>query len=52
MREIQCCFSDTFVDDGSFTALQRKIDDASAGDTITLEKDYTYDDGFSKPNES
>ena len=40
--------TDTFVDDGSFTALQRKIDDASAGATITLEKDYTYDDGFSK----
>ena len=40
--------TDTFVDDGSFTALQRKIDDASAGDTITLDRNYTYDDGFSK----
>ena len=40
--------TDTFVDDGSFTALQRKIDDASAGDTITLDRNYTYDEGFSK----
>ena len=40
--------TDTFVDDGSFTALQKKIDDASNGATITLTKDYTYDEGFSK----
>ena len=40
--------TDTFVDDGSFTALQRKIDDANSGDTITLDRNYTYDDGFSK----
>lgn len=35
-------------DDGTFTALQKKIDDAKAGSTITLENDYKYDEGFSK----
>ena len=35
------------TDDGSFTALQNKINEASEGSTITLENDYTYDDGFS-----
>ena len=34
-------------DSGTFTALQKKIDDASKGATITLENDYTYDEGFS-----
>lgn len=34
-------------DNGTFTALQNKIDAASEGDTITLERDYTYDEGFS-----
>ena len=35
------------ADDGTFTALQNKINNASKGDTITLDKDYTYDEGFS-----
>ncbi len=35
-------------DDGTFTALQKKIDDAEKGSTITLDKDYAYDEGFSK----
>ena len=30
------------VDDGTFAALQKKINDAEDGSTITLEKDYTY----------
>ena len=34
-------------DDGTFTALQKKIRDAEDGATITLDKDYTYDEGFS-----
>lgn len=34
------------VDDGTFTALQKKISDAPAGSTITLERDYAYNDGF------
>jgi predicted outer membrane repeat protein len=34
-------------DDGTFTALQNKIDNASDGATITLDRDYTYDEGFS-----
>ena len=34
-------------DDGTFTALQKKILDAEDGATITLDKDYTYDEGFS-----
>ena len=33
-------------DDGSFTALQNKILNAKKGDTITLYKDYTYNQGF------
>ena len=33
------------ADDGTFTALQKKIDDAQEGATITLENDYTYDRG-------
>ena len=35
------------TDDGTFTALQEKIDNAEEGSTITLENDYTYDEGFS-----
>ena len=35
-------------DDGTFTALQKKIDDAADGAAITLTKDYSYDDGFSE----
>ena len=34
-------------DDGTFTALQKKINDAEEGSTITLENDYTYNEGFS-----
>ena len=34
------------TDDGTFTALQNKIKDAEEGSTITLEKDYFYDEGF------
>ena len=33
---------------GTFTDLQNEIDLAAKGSTITLDKDYTYDDGFSK----
>lgn len=33
-------------DDGTFTSLQRKIDQANASSTITLDRDYTYDEGF------
>ena len=36
------------ADDGTFTALQKKIDDAADGATITLNKDYKYDEGFSE----
>ena len=36
------------TDDGTFTALQKKIDDAADGAAITLTKDYSYDDGFSE----
>ena len=32
-------------DDGTFTALQKKILEAEDGATITLDKDYTYDKG-------
>ena len=35
-------------DDGTFSALQKKINDAEEGAVITLDKDYTYDEGFSK----
>ena len=35
-------------DDGSFSALQQKINDAENGAVISLDKDYTYDEGFSK----
>ena len=34
-------------DDGTFTALQKKIMDAPEGSTIYLENDYYYDEGFS-----
>ena len=34
-------------DDGTFTALQKKILEAEDGATITLDKDYTYDERFS-----
>ena len=33
-------------DDGTFTALQNKINNASDGSTIILENDYAYDKGF------
>ncbi len=33
-------------DDGTFTALQKKIDDAENGSVISLDKDYSYDEGF------
>ena len=39
---------DSSEDDGTFTALQKKIDDAEEGTVITLDKDYAYDEGFSK----
>lgn len=32
---------------GTFTALQGKIDNANEGSTLTLDRDYAYDDGFS-----
>ena len=35
------------TDDGTFTALQQKINDAGAGSTIVLENDYRYNEGFS-----
>lgn len=33
-------------DNGTFTALQNKIDAAAEGSTITLENDYKYNEGF------
>ena len=33
-------------DDGTFTALQNKINNAGEGDTIYLDKDYHYNDNF------
>ncbi|WP_458406466.1 pectate lyase-like adhesive domain-containing protein [Methanobrevibacter sp.] len=33
---------------GTFSQLQEEISAASAGSTITLNKDYTYDEGFDK----
>ena len=39
--------TDTEEDDGTFTALQKKIDNAESGSTISLDKDYSYDSGFS-----
>jgi len=33
-------------DDGTFSSLQDKINNASEGSTITLDRDYTYDEGF------
>ena len=35
-------------DDGTFTALQKKINNAPSGSTIYLENDYEYDEGFSE----
>ena len=35
------------ADNGTFTDLQEKINNADAGSTITLENDYKYDSGFS-----
>lgn len=35
-------------DAGTFSNLQNEIDLASKGSTITLDKDYAYDEGFSK----
>ena len=37
----------TDADDGTFTSLQKKIDASGEGSTITLDRDYTYDEGFS-----
>ncbi len=34
------------ANDGTFTSLQSKIIKASEGSTITLDRDYAYDDGF------
>ena len=34
------------TDDGTFTALQNKINNAAEGSTITLENDYIYDESF------
>ena len=33
-------------DNGTFMALQKKINDAGKGSTVTLDDDYAYDDGF------
>lgn len=33
---------------GTFTELQNKIDNAASDSTITLDKDYNYDEGFKK----
>ena len=33
-------------DNGTFTSLQNKINNALKGNTITLDRDYTYDEGF------
>lgn len=35
-------------DNGTFSSLQNKIDSTSSGNTINLERDYKYDDGFDK----
>ena len=35
------------ADNGTFTDLQKKIDGADEGSTISLENNYTYDVGFS-----
>ncbi|WP_407432535.1 right-handed parallel beta-helix repeat-containing protein, partial [Methanobrevibacter sp.] len=35
------------AEDGTFTDLQKKINDASEGSTISLEKNYIYNSGFS-----
>ena len=35
------------ANNGTFTDLQKKINDADAGSTITLENDYKYNSGFS-----
>ena len=47
---IEQTFEDSLVakSQGTFSELQKKIDNASAGDTITLEKNYVYDEGFNK----
>ena len=37
---------DTNVDDGTFTALQSKINQAEKGSTINLTQDYKYNDDF------
>lgn len=34
-------------DDGTFTALQSKIDNAGTNSTVILENNYSYDEGFS-----
>ena len=39
--------TETDEDDGTFTALQKKINNAESGSTISLDKDYSYDSGFS-----
>ena len=35
-------------DDGTFSALEKKINDAAAGSTITLNRDYEWDSNFTK----
>lgn len=47
---IEQTFEDSLVakSQGTFSELQKMIDNASAGDTITLEKNYVYDEGFNK----
>ena len=35
------------ADNGTFTDLQKKINNADVGSTITLENDYKYNSGFS-----
>ena len=35
-------------DEGTFSQLQDMIDNATEGSTITLDKNYSYDDGFSQ----
>jgi len=35
------------ADDGTFTSLQKKIDNATSGSEIILENDYVYNEGFS-----
>ena len=36
----------TSADNGTFTSLQKKINEAPSGSTITLDRDYSYDENF------